>query len=344
MIRTFFILLAIFLAGTVIVWAFTRVILAYAQSRSLIDIPNDRSLHEVPTPRGGGLSMVIFFLGAITAFYGFGLLETDAFMALFGGSVLVAGIGFWDDHDPVAARWRLLVHFIAALWSLAWIGGFPGFSLANVEINLGIFGYPIGALFLVWLLNLFNFMDGIDAIAGSEALFISLAAALFCLIRPPLPDPQADVRILIVLAAGCLGFLLWNWPPAAIFMGDVGSGFLGFILGLMALITVHNEILTIWCWLILFGVFITDASITLLRRAFRGERWYEAHCSHAYQHASRRFQSHRSVTLAVAAINILWLLPLALAARVWPASGFFLSCLALTPLIILAFRFDAGMV
>ncbi|MGH8498398.1 MAG: MraY family glycosyltransferase, partial [Methylococcales bacterium] len=269
-----FFLLAIFLAGAAIVWALTRMVLIYAESRSLIDIPNDRSSHDIPTPRGGGLAMVIFFLGAIIAFYGFSLLRTDAFMALFGGCVLVAGIGFWDDHGHVAARWRLLVHFIAAFWSLAWIGGIPVFSLGNIEMNLGIFGYPIGALFLVWLLNLFNFMDGIDAIAGSEALFISLAAVLLCLISPPLPGPDADVRILIVLAAGCLGSLLWNWPPAKIFMGDAGSGFLGFILGLMALITARKEILTIWCWLILFGVFIADASVTLLRRAVRGERWY----------------------------------------------------------------------
>ncbi|MGH8549482.1 MAG: MraY family glycosyltransferase [Methylococcales bacterium] len=344
MIPTVLGLLGIYLAGTGIVWALTRVVLGYAESRSLIDIPNDRSSHASPTPRGGGLSMVIVFLAVIGILYAFDRLGINQFMALFGGAALVAGIGFRDDHSPVAARWRLLVHSIAAIWSLAWIGGFPVFSVAGIVIDPGCFGYPIGVLFLVWLLNLFNFMDGIDGIAASEALFISLSAALLCSVGRSLSGSDGDVQILIILAAGCSGFLLWNWPPAAIFMGDTGSGFLGFILGLMALITAHKEIVTIWSWMILFGVFIADATVTLARRALRGERWYEAHRSHAYQHASRQFQSHRSVTLAVVAINTIWLLPLALAGWIWPAAGFFLSCLALIPLFILAYRYHAGVV
>lgn len=338
------ILVGIFLVGALVVWVLTGAILGYAESRSLIDIPNDRSSHDSPTPRGGGLSIVILFIGAISILYSFDLLAFDEFMALFGGAVLVAAIGFWDDHDHVAVRWRILVHFMASIWSLAWIGGFPVFSVGGITIDLGLFGYIVGALFLVWLLNLFNFMDGIDGIAASEALFISLAAAALCTINLSLPGSDIDVRILIVLASGCVGFLRWNWPPASIFMGDAGSGFLGFIFGLMALITVHKEILTIWCWLILFGTFLADATVTLFRRVLQGERWYEAHCSHAFQHASRQFASHRTVTLAVILINLVWLLPLALAALTWPAAGFFLSCLALVPLFLLAYRRGAGIV
>lgn len=344
MITTFSIVLGIFLAGAGIVWALTCMILSYAESGSLIDIPNDRSAHVRPTPRGGGLSIVIFFLGAVSLLFAVGLVGIKEFIALFGGTVLVAGIGFLDDHRPVKPGWRLAVHFIAAIWSLAWIGGFPLFSIGDWMIDLGFIGYPVGVLFLVWFLNLFNFMDGIDGIAGSEALFISLGAAATSLLGGSESLPCADVLILIALAAGCMGFLLWNWPPAAIFMGDVGSGFLGFILGLMALMTSHHEILTLWVWLILFGVFIADATVTLVRRVFRGERWYEAHRSHAYQHALRRFRSHRTVTLAVVLINLIWLLPCALAAWIWPAGGFFFACLALAPLLILAYRFNAGMV
>ncbi|MGH8475598.1 MAG: MraY family glycosyltransferase [Methylococcales bacterium] len=342
MLKPPFIPLSIFIAGTAIAWGLTCALLFYARSRSLIDIPNPRSSHQFPTPRGGGLAIVIVFLGAVTILYIFGLLAKDAFLALCGGSVLVAGIGFWDDHDSVAPGFRLLVHGIAAIWSLVWIGGFPAFSLGGLEIDSGIFGYPIGLLFLVWMLNLFNFMDGSDGIAGSEALFICLAAAFLCSIGPNLPGSDVDVWILLVLASGCLGFLLWNWPPAAIFMGDVGSGFLGFILGLLALMTSHQEVLNIWCWLLLFGVFIVDATVTLLRRILRGEPWTQAHCSHAYQHAVRRFQSHRSVALAVTEINILWLLPLACLSQLWPAIGFICFCVAATPLIVLAYRYDAG--
>ncbi|MGR9106983.1 MAG: MraY family glycosyltransferase [Gammaproteobacteria bacterium] len=344
MITTSFILIGILLAGAGVVWTLTRLILAYAESRSLIDIPNERSSHHRPTPRGGGLAIVVFFIVALAVLFFLGHLAAPEFLALFGGTVLVAGIGFRDDHRHVAAHWRILVHIVASCWSLAWIGGFPAFVLGGFAIDPGIFGYPIGIVFLVWLLNLFNFMDGIDGIAGSEALFISLSAALFCMIGVSYPDAHVDVLILIILAAGCLGFLLWNWPPASIFMGDVGSGFLGFILGLMALITVHKELMTIWSWLILFGIFIADATLTLLRRAIRGDPWWQAHRCHAYQHASRHFQSHRTVTLGVVLINTIWLLPLALAARTWPAAGFFLACLALIPLLILAYRYKAGVV
>ncbi len=345
MIASLLIFLGIFLAGTGIVWALARLILGYAESsHSLIDIPNERSSHDKPTPRGGGLAIVLFFLGAIGVIYGLDILGFREFIALFGGGVLAAGIGFWDDHHPIAAHRRILVHVLAAIWSLGWIGGFPVFSFGAIDVDLGLFGYPAGVLFLVWLLNLFNFMDGIDGIAGSEALFVSLAAAVFCYLGGPSSGANVDVQILIFLAAGCLGFLLWNWPPASIFMGDTGSGFLGFMLGLMALITAHKGILNIWSWLILFGVFIADATVTLLRRVLRGESWYEAHCSHAYQHASRRFRSHRTVTLSVIAINTVWLLPLAWSASVWPANGILLCGLALGPLFILAYRCNAGMV
>jgi Fuc2NAc and GlcNAc transferase len=345
MINSLLIYLGIFLAGTGIVWALARLIVGYAESsRALIDIPNERSSHDKPTPRGGGLAIVLFFLGAVGVIYGLGILGCSEFMALFGGSVLAAGIGFLDDHHPIAAHRRLMVHILAAIWSLGWIGGFPGFSFGAIDLDLGLFGYPAGVLFLVWMLNLFNFMDGIDGIAGSEGLFVSLAAAVFCYLGGSSSSPDVAVQILVFLAAGCLGFLLWNWPPASLFMGDTGSGFLGFILGSIALMTAHKGILNIWCWLILFGVFIADATVTLLRRVWRGERWYEAHRTHAYQHLSRRFGSHRTVTLSVIAINIVWLLPLAWSASAWPANGFLLCCVALAPLFLLAYRYDAGMV
>jgi Fuc2NAc and GlcNAc transferase len=344
MIRTISITFGILFVGTVVGWALTRVILIYARSRSLIDIPNDRSSHHRPTPRGGGLSMVIVFLAGLGGAYWLDLVARKEFLALLGGTVLVAGIGFWDDHQDVRARWRILIHFVAAFWSLAWIGGFPAFSILNVEFAPGALGYPLGALFLVWLLNLFNFMDGIAGIAGSEGLFISSCAALICILGKSTAGPEGDLIILTVLASSCLGFLLWNWPPASIFMGDVGSGFLGFVLGVIALITAHKGLLSIWFWLILFGVFIADASVTLLRRVVRGERWYEAHRSHAYQHASRRYRSHRVVTFAISTINLLWLLPLAVAAWLWPAYGFFLACVAWIPLFAFAYRFGAGMV
>lgn len=125
-------------------------------------------------------------------------------------------------------------------------------------------------------------------------------------------------------------------------MGDVGSAYLGFVLGVMVLATSAEGPLNLWVWLILLAVFITDATVTLLRRLLRGERWYEAHRTHAYQHAARRFGSHRKVTLAVGALNVLWLLPLAGAACIFPGHGWWLAVVAYLPPLLLAIRFGAG--
>jgi Fuc2NAc and GlcNAc transferase len=148
--------------------------------------------------------------------------------------------------------------------------------------------------------------------------------------------------LLALLGAATLGFLPWNWPPARIFMGDVGSGFLGFNLAVLALYTVHTGALTVWSWLILLGVFIVDATVTLLRRIVRGERWYVAHRNHAYQHAAIRWRSHRRVTLTVLAINLAWLIPLAWFVNRCPQLGIIAVSLALAPLIVWALALGAG--
>lgn len=181
-------------------------------------------------------------------------------------------------------------------------------------------------------------MDGIDGIAGVEAVTVAAGAALLLWVR----GDAAMAGVLVLLAAAVLGFLAWNWPPARIFMGDVGSAYLGFVLGVMALATSAEGPLNLWVWLILLAVFITDATVTLLRRLLRGERWYEAHRTHAYQHAARRFGSHRKVTLAVGALNVLWLLPLAGVACALPGYGWWLAVVAYLPLLLLAVKFGAG--
>ena len=165
---------------------------------------------------------------------------------------------------------------------------------------------------LVWLTNLFNFMDGIDGLAGMEAVSVSGLGA-FLLLRNRL---LSGAQLSLMLCAASLGFLVWNWPPAKIFMGDVGSGFLGFTLGTLALFSSKTDSTLVWPWLILLAAFLVDATVTLLRRISGRARWYEAHRSHAYQHAARASGSHAKVTLAVAAMNIGWLFPLAWAACV----------------------------
>lgn len=310
----------------------------YALSRSLIDVPNSRSSHSVPTPRGGGISIVAVHLFALGILFFAGIIPFTDFIAIAGAGVTIAAIGFMDDHGHIAARWRLLGHFFAAIWLLAWLGGFPPVSLFGLEINLSWAGHVLAAVYLVWLLNLYNFMDGIDGIASIEAICACLGACLLYWIS----GLENLIWAPLLLAAAVSGFLYWNFPPARIFMGDAGSGFLGIVLGGLSLQAAWVSAPMFWAWLILLGVFIVDATFTLLRRLLRGDKVYEAHRGHAYQFASRRFGKHLPVTLAVGAINLFWLLPVALCVIHFGMDGVLGLILAYVPLIILAIKFRAG--
>lgn len=310
----------------------------YALARSLVDIPNARSSHSVPTPRGGGVAIVLSFLCAVAALTITGRAEPGGSWAILGAGALVAVVGFVDDHRHLAARWRLLAHFVAAAWVLAWLGGAPRLDWFGATVDLGWFGATIAAVYLVWLLNLYNFMDGIDGIASVEAISVCAGGAvLYWFVGRA--DLMAEP---LLLAAAAVGFLFWNFPPAKIFMGDAGSGFLGIVLGILSLQAAWVSPALLWSWLILLGVFVVDATWTLLRRLIRGERVYEAHRSHAYQRASRRWGGHLPVTLTVAAINLFWLLPISLCVGAGLLDGVVAIAIAYAPLLVIAFVLGAG--
>lgn len=313
-----------FLAIGLISYGLTRAIIFYAL-RNLLDIPNERSSHTRPTPRGGGLAIVLSF------YCGLSILSVD-WMAMAGG-IAVAAVGFWDDHKPLPARSRFSVHLIAAAWLVYQLNGLSSFHVLGDDYALGLIGNAGAVIFIAWMLNLFNFMDGIDGICGSEVIFVALSAAF-------LLQNEQQALMLALLAFATLGFTVLNWPPAKIFMGDVGSGFLGFMLGSFAIMTQAE--LSLCVWLILSGVFFVDASWTLARRMFSGQPWYQAHRSHAYQKASQMLGSHQKVTLAVLAINLFWLLPLAKLAVTWPHLELIALMSAYAPLSFLAFRLGAG--
>ncbi|MDD0843125.1 glycosyltransferase family 4 protein [Pseudomonas sp. Gutcm_11s] len=318
-------------------WAVTGGLRQYALHRNLLDVPNQRSSHSVPTPRGGGMAIVLSFLLALLVLWLCEWISASLAVALLGAGLLVALIGFLDDHGHVPARWRLLIHFVAAIWGLYWLGGAPAVVVGDTNIELDWLGVVLGTFYLVWLLNLYNFMDGIDGIAGIEAVTTCLSVVLICVLMG-----RWQVALMpAVLGLASLGFLLWNFPPAKIFMGDAGSGFLGLMLGMLSLHMAWVEPQLFVSWLILLGVFLVDASVTLVRRLLRGEKIYQAHRSHAYQYASRRYGRHLPVTLAVAAINLFWLAPLA----VWAAfhgNDWLVLSLAYVPLVLLALKFRAG--
>lgn len=324
---------AVLIASLLMTWVLRR----YALSRSLMDIPNVRSSHSVPTPRGGGVAIVLTYLVALLFVAINGLISWSASWPLLGAGVLVAIVGFLDDHGHIAARWRLLAHFSAAAWALFCIGGLPTIRLVGFELNLGWLGHLLAILYLVWMLNLYNFMDGIDGIASIEAV---CACAGACLVYG-LTGHQSLIFAPMLLAVAVTGFLYWNFPPARIFMGDAGSGFLGVVIGVLSLQAAWAAPELLWVWLILLGVFIVDATFTLGRRLLRGDKVYEAHRSHGYQYASRQAGRHLPVTLAVAAINLLWLLPIAVGVGMG-LDGLSGLLLAYAPLVLLAIKFHAG--
>ena len=310
----------------------------YALSRSLMDLPNARSSHSVPTPRGGGVAIVASFLLALPLLAASGEASLALIWALLGGGAGIAILGFLDDHGHIAARWRLLGHFAGAIWALYWLGGLPPLSLFGVVVDLGWLGHLLALVYLVWMLNLYNFMDGIDGIASVEAVCVCTGGALLYAL---LGEWQA-VAVPLLLAVAVVGFLVWNFPLARIFMGDAGSGFLGIALGILSLQAAWVAPQLLWSWAILLGVFVVDATFTLLRRLLRGERIYEAHRSHAYQYASRKYGRHWPVTLGVLAINLGWLLPIALWVGWGGLDGGWGLLLAYAPLLVLAAKFEAG--
>ncbi len=327
-------LLASFLAAAGLMGSVRR----HALQVQLLDVPNRRSAHSSPIPRGGGLAIVGVTLAA-TGLLRLGGTATALPVGIYlVGGFLVAGVGYLDDCSHVRPQWRLLVHLAAATPVVLALGRVPPMIMFGYELNLGIFTFVLEALFIVGMVNIYNFMDGIDGIAGLEAVTGGGAASglLFY-------DDSPNFAVLAaVLVMANLGFLIWNWPPAKIFMGDVGSGFLGFCFGSLAVVTTAISPRFTWMWLILLGVFLVDATVTLFRRMLRREKLYRAHRSHAYQYASRKFGSHLPVTIAVGVINLFWLLPLAFLVVIGRLDGLLGMLIAYTPLLVLALHFKAG--
>lgn len=319
--------------------ALTALLRQYALRRSIIDIPNARSSHTVPTPRGGGVAIVLTFALSLVWLACVQLITVAESAALLGAGLLIAVIGFMDDHGHIAARWRLLGHFAAAIWTLSWLQGLPAITAFGVTFDLGWAGHLLALFYLVWMLNLYNFMDGIDGLASLQAICACLGLTLIYF----LSGVPSMMWAPLLLSVSVAGFLYWNFPPARIFMGDAGSGFLGIILGGLSIQAAWAGSEFFFAWLIMLGVFIVDATFTLIRRLARGDKVYEAHRSHAYQFASRQYGRHLPVSLAVAVINLVWLLPLALAVALFGLDAGLGIVIAYLPLVFLAVKYKAGM-
>jgi UDP-N-acetylmuramyl pentapeptide phosphotransferase/UDP-N-acetylglucosamine-1-phosphate transferase len=305
----------------------TRALIAVLRRRALLDIPNDRSSHVVPTPRGGGIAVIGASVAAWLVLAGIGVMPPAAIVVALA-AVGLAIVSWIDDVRGLSPALRLVTQFAAVaagMWALPFGAVFQGWLPSRLDALAG-------ALLWVWFVNLFNFMDGIDGIDGSEAAAIGIGIVLVTAITGGGAALSAPAT---AIAAAALGFLVWNWAPARIFLGDVGSVPLGYLLGfLLYQLALRGE----WqAALILPAYFLADASLTLLRRLARGERVWQAHREHFYQRAVQRGLGHAAVVRRVIAANLV-LIACACAA----AAGWGFAALGVAGLTVIALLIELG--
>lgn len=279
----------------------------WSLQRKIFDIPNERSSHTKPTPRGGGLIICIVCL-SIFLTYCF-LFQINFFWAYFAGATIVALISWLDDLYSISSVWRFLCHSLAAIlvvWSLGfWDSVYIPFA---GTFQFGQIGQVITFFWIVWMINAYNFMDGIDGIAGAQAL----TAGIGWLIIGILLGIEHTSFYGGVIAFSSLGFLIHNWQPAKIFMGDIGSAFLGYSFAVLPLLalkeTDKEQFLLPVIAVTLVLLFVFDSLITLFKRIFKREKIWQAHREHIYQRLIISGFSHRFVTGIYAGLSIITLI------------------------------------
>lgn len=283
----------------------TYVYLLYAKQKKWVDVPNERSSHTTVTPRGGGMVFMSLWLLAIWVGWMFYPQSFKQNWTLPLGVLMVGLTAFYDDRKSLSPKWRFLAYWVASLIAVMGMGGMESLQLGTWIFPLGaVLGYAFAVFSLVWSINLFNFMDGTDGLAATEALFVLFFGGLFLWL-----EGGYDLALSAwALMATVAGFLVWNKPTAKLFMGDVGSASLGFVIMMLAFLGEKHYGVPVLLWLILYGVFCFDATVTLLRRIYTRQKWYQPHKQHAYQRLHQSGKTHAQVLMAVMLMNFLLLI------------------------------------
>ena len=304
-----------------------------ARRNKIISSPNFRTLHLGDAITGGGFIFSLVFFSTIFFFWLIGFLTNEIFFVLGIGGFFATLLGFIDDLFNVGAIKKLFFHTILSAWSIYWLelGIFLDINWIPHSISIGL-----SILFLVWVINAYNFIDGIDGLAISGATFISGGLILIMIIT----NNSSDLTIIYFSLLACaLAFIIFNWPPAKIFMGDSGSIFLGYIIGTLFLLTIKRGDVTVWTWLVIFGYFFADTTVTQLMRILLVKKWYKAHRSHAYQNLARITGSHLKITSAIIFYHFVWLLPLMIFSIKLPNLSMFAAALAVFPAMLFAVKY-----
>ncbi len=282
--------IATFVFSALITW----LLIGFLRRRGVIDIPNERSSHAIPTPRGGGLAIIISFLLASLALLFFRPIESFPGFFFWSGLILVAITSLLDDHLNLPVYIRFGLHLAAATMVSLENGGFGNFPLPEpYNFELGFFNYPLTIFWILAVLNIYNFLDGIDGYAAVQGLVASIGLAL-------LYPAGVSFDLAIILAAAIAGFLLFNWHPARIFMGDIGSTSLGFIFATLPFYIDQVPVnLAIFSSGIFLWFFLADGAFTIVRRLLNKEKIWVAHRSHIYQRLVIQGHSHAKVTSSI---------------------------------------------
>lgn len=265
----------------------------YMIKKSLVASVNERSLHTVPTPHGGGIAISITWFVGLFYLYFMGEINSNLFYALLFGAV-ISIVSFFDDIYELSPELRLFVQAFVAIAGLYFLGGFETLTFGLFDIQNPVFTNIFAFFLIIWFINLYNFLDGINGYAGSEAIFLTLAGFILF-----------DGNHFLVLAVAVLGFLFWNWNKAKIFMGDVGSTLLGYNIAIFTIYYANLDASNFWIWIILFGTFWFDATLTLIRRKLNKEKLSQAHKKHGYQRLTQAGWSHYKVTNYSIGLNLI---------------------------------------
>jgi Fuc2NAc and GlcNAc transferase len=295
-------ILIIFILLFVVSTLFTGLYRSYAIRKDLLDHPNHRSSHTQPTPRGGGVVFCVLFLCCAAILPHFHFAPADSLKVLGVPALMVAILGYLDDIHSLPAKLRFAIQMAAAIIFLYLLEADYSNYLHGWLIALHSVGFILMIVGMVWSTNLYNFMDGTDGIASVEAITIfGIGGVLLWM--------QGAHQLAFLswsLVASVCGFLVWNWPKAKIFMGDVASSFLGFLVIPFALFGYFEYGLSIFVWFILYLAFTMDATLTLFRRLLHREKIYEAHKLHAYQRLHQAGLSHRQVLYVMIGLNLIF--------------------------------------
>jgi len=291
--------IAVFAVACLAAAGLTALVLRLVTRLQVMDVPNQRSSHTVPTPRGGGLAIdLVLLVASVLLAWRF---HDSRFLWLAGVVAGLSWLGWRDDRRSLPVRGRLAAQLILAVLVVAVFGRITTLDAGSFSVSLSWLAWPFSVLFVVWMINLYNFMDGIDGIAGVEAVSAGLTLALWF----HWSGAYAWSLASLVIAGAAAGFLFYNWQPARIFLGDAGSVTLGGVFATISLAGIDQAGFPLAAVVLLFGVFIADATVTLAKRWLRGENLTQAHRSHFYQMAVARGLQHRQVSLAVFGLNVL---------------------------------------